>query len=171
MEPYFLIAVPQLKSPYFFQSVVFVVNHNEDGAFGFVINRLLPNTLNELFTELQWDVRLPSEQQLLWGGPVGDGSCFLLSPDSIGMNNPEGSSNQETVEALLEKKQYFDMIVGYAGWGPEQLEKEIEMGTWLFTDISLKEMLDTPVKDRYTKALESLDIDIEALWNSPTFKS
>lgn len=167
MEPYFLIAVPQLKSPFFFQSVIFVVNHNEEGAFGFVINRLLPNTLNELLEQINWDVRLPAEQQLLWGGPVGDGSCFLLSPDSIGMD----ASSQEMLEQLIEKKQRFDMIVGYAGWGPEQLEREIEEGTWLFTDISLKEMLDTPVEDRYTRAIESLDIDIDALWNSPTFKS
>ena len=171
MEPYFLIAVPQLKSPYFFQSVIFVVNHNEEGAIGFVINRLLPNTLNELFDQLGWELQAPTEQQLLWGGPVGEGSCFLLSPSSIGLTNAEGNSNQETITALLDKKQRFDMVVGYAGWGPEQLEREIEEGTWLFTDISLKEMLDTPVKDRYTKALDSLDIDIEALWNSPTFKS
>ena len=167
MEPYFLIAVPQLKSPFFFQSVIFVVNHNEDGAFGFVINRLLPNSVNELLEQIKWDVRLPTNQQLLWGGPVGDGSCFLLSPDSIGINN----SNQEMLEELINKQQRFDMIVGYAGWGPEQLEKEIEEGTWVFTDISLEEMLDTPVKDRYTRAIESLDIDISALWNSPTFKS
>ena len=166
MEPYFLIAVPQLKSPFFFQSVIFVLNHDEEGAFGFIINQELSNSLNELLEEIEWDIRVETEKKLLWGGPVGDGSCFLLSPNSIGMQE----SNQEMLKTLIEKKQRFNMIVGYAGWGPGQLETEIEEGTWVFTDISLEEMLDTPVKDRYNKALESLDIDIDSLWNSPTFK-
>lgn len=166
MEPYFLIAVPQLKSPFFFQSVIFVLNHDEEGAFGFIINQELSNSLNELLEEIEWDIRVETEKKLLWGGPVGDGACFLLSPNSIGMQE----SNQEMLKTLIEKKQRFNMIVGYAGWGPGQLETEIEEGTWVFTDISLEEMLDTPVKDRYNKALESLDIDIDSLWNSPTFK-
>jgi len=102
----------------------------------------------------------------LLGGPVGNGSCFIIS-GAIDNDAPNGNDH-ELIKQLIKNEQYFEIVIGYAGWGAEQLENEIETGSWFFTDVSTEEMLDIPIEDRYTKALESLEVDPTILWFPPS---
>jgi putative AlgH/UPF0301 family transcriptional regulator len=102
----------------------------------------------------------------LLGGPVGNGSCFIIS-GAIGNDAPNGNDH-ELIKRLMKNEQYFEIVIGYSGWGAEQLENEIETGSWFFTDVSTEEMLDIPIEDRYTKALESLEVDPAILWIPPS---
>ena len=105
------------------------------------------------------------DRPALWGGPVGEGSCFVLS-SGIHQAAPR-KQDAELLDTLIDDDTHFEMVIGYSGWGPEQLETEIETGSWFFTDMSTEEMLDIPLKDRYTKALDSLGVDHSQLWIPP----
>ena len=154
-----------MQDPFFAGTVVLVLEHTEAGALGFIVNRELKTTINAILMKMDIEKSLESDRPALWGGPVGEGSCFILS-SAIQQTAPKRQET-ELLNALLNSNTYFEMIIGYSGWGPEQLEKEIETGSWFFTDMSTEEMLDIALKDRYTKALDSLGVDHSQLWIPP----
>ena len=154
-----------MKDPFFAGTVILILEHTEAGAIGFIVNRELETNINTILNKMDLKKGIEPNRPALWGGPVGEGSCFLLS-SSIQQHAPT-NKEKELLEALLEANTYFEMIIGYSGWGPEQLEGEIETGSWFFTDMSTEEMLDIPLKDRYTKALDSLGVAHTQLWIPP----
>ena len=165
MEPYFLVATPQIQDPLFKNTVIFMIEHNEEGAIGFIINKPLHNSLNFLFEQFNWTARLPQDQAILTGGPVGEGACFLVTES----NSEHKDINEELIQGLIDKKIYFEMILGYSGWGAGQLEEEIKEGSWLCSDISLDDILAVSIEDRYSKIVEDLGLDLLSLLSSPSF--
>jgi putative transcriptional regulator len=130
-----LIASPRLADPNFMRTVVLMVQHNNQGALGLVLNRPLELTVREACKE-----SLPEEcdvnQILHQGGPCQGPLMVLhgneLSKDSDVLPGVYFTTERAKIESLLKKPapnaRYF---VGYSGWGPGQLEAEMEVESWL----------------------------------------
>jgi putative transcriptional regulator len=138
----FLVALEELRDPRFFHTVIYVVQHDRNGAMGLVINRPLGDVpVGELFTELGLDPRgSRATIRVHYGGPVEPRRGFMLhTTDYL---NPASQLTSEGVAltvapAILEavargggpRRSLF--ALGYAGWAPGQLEAEIDHGAWV----------------------------------------
>jgi putative transcriptional regulator len=131
-----LIAGPSLLDPNFWRTVVLVIEHTEEGALGLVLNRPSETTVGEAVPQL--DVLVDSDQELFIGGPVQPSAVIvlgefedptdaaLLAFDDVGVLGV-GSSADESAVGLRSGRAF----VGHAGWGPSQLDSEIERGDWI----------------------------------------
>lgn len=142
LAQHLLCAVPQLLDPNFVRSVVLIVDHTEQGAFGLVLNNLLPTTITE-FAEavgLQWEGA--PDQSLRLGGPVEPVRAFLLHDqidwDPIADIVAPGAYLTASLEGVQRDSGpsfgasgNYMVFLGYAGWGPGQLESEMAQGSWM----------------------------------------
>jgi putative transcriptional regulator len=130
-----LVAAPSLKAPEFEASVVLMVQHDEAGALGVVINRPLEMTIDEAWQQVS-EVPCPREDALHEGGPC-EGPLMVVhtEPAYSELSVSEGiyfCTDKEHIEWLVrddEPKMKF--VIGYAGWAPGQLEQELAQGAWL----------------------------------------
>jgi putative transcriptional regulator len=140
---YLLIAMPNLADPNFWQSVVLLGVHSDDeGAFGLVINRTLDIDLHEVLQELGEEPISGDLPGVFGGGPVQPSQGFVLfergkhpvADDEIAVADAIiVSGSTETLARLTRSAsdtRYF-LLLGYAGWYPGQLEREIEENSWL----------------------------------------
>jgi putative transcriptional regulator len=130
-----LIAGPGLLDPNFWRTVVLIVEHSEEGALGLVLNRPSETTVGEAVSELE--ELLDLDDPLYIGGPVqpsalivlGEfedaGDAALIAFDDIGVL--ASGSTEDSAPALLRGRAF----VGHAGWGPGQLDSELERGDWI----------------------------------------
>ena len=145
-----LVATPELGDPNFSHTVIYMVEHDEKGAMGLVVNRPLArgpvaDLLKGLHAESE---EAKGEIVIHYGGPVQPGKGFVLhSYDYISDSTLVGSSGiavttqVEIVQAIARGKgpQKSIFLLGYAGWAPGQLEAEIQEGGWF--SIPLEESL------------------------------
>ena len=132
-----LIASPNLRDPNFFKSVVLLVQHNDQGALGVVLNRPLEATIQEAWPQVSV---LPcnAEGALHQGGPCpGPLMVIHTDPAASQMEVCDGiyfSTDKDSIERLVSQcAGPLKFFINYAGWGPGQLEGEIEAGGWLAT--------------------------------------
>lgn len=142
LRGHLLIALPKLKDSNFFKSVVLIVEHGPDGAMGLVLNRPSDNTVAE---SLKGHFEYPETDEVVFtGGPVEPAALFMIhdSQELDPTENPVipglfmGSSAEvfeDVVQARMEgiDSIRFRIYSGCAGWGPNQLEGELERGDWL----------------------------------------
>ncbi|MGI8430342.1 MAG: YqgE/AlgH family protein [Solirubrobacteraceae bacterium] len=134
-----LIAGPALSDPNFWRTVVLVVEHTAEGAFGFVLNRPSETHVGEALPQLETMIDLVDlEDRLFVGGPVqpsavivlaefeDPGDAALLAFDEIGVLGADSSTGESA--AGLRRGRAF---AGHAGWGPGQLDEELERGDWI----------------------------------------
>lgn len=174
LENHLLIAMPSLEDPMFNKTVTYICEHNEDGAMGLIINLPVNITVNELLAQINADkASSPKlEQQVLTGGPVSPHRGFVLHSPQSGWSSSLALSDEvmittskDILEALgtdKEPPQYM-VTLGYAGWGPGQLEEELQANSWLTTLADNQILFETPVEERWKKATEKLGIDIAHL--------
>lgn len=166
-NPSFLIAVPQLGDPNFSHSIVLMLEQDENGALGLVIND--PTDLNlGAFAQnhaLSCHDRLLS-LPVMRGGPVEPAGGWLLHTDTTVPEKQELlsglflSGSQDTLRHLLASGHLtMRLILGYAGWGAGQLEEEMAQGAWLSTDVTIAHIFETEL-DRIWHAVLS-DMGIE----------
>jgi putative transcriptional regulator len=130
-----LVASPRLPDANFYRSVVFMIEHQEDGALGLVLNRVSGQSLKEVW-QAACDSPCHSDQQLHVGGPVGGPLMALHShPELEGheiVRRVFFSSERDVLEALVGQTDHpYRIFSGYAGWGSGQLEGEMRVGGWL----------------------------------------
>ncbi len=136
-----LVATPEMKDPHFAETVIYMVRHNEDGAMGVVVNRpVARGSISDLLKVLGVDSEGASgEITLHYGGPVEPREGFVLhSKDYVsdGTIVVQGgfslTANIEILRAISRGKgpRRSLVVMGYAGWGPGQLEAEIRAKTW-----------------------------------------
>ena len=141
----FLVATPPLADPNFDRSVVFMIEHHRDGALGVVVNRPSDERLDAPLE--RWAELLTAPSVVFSGGPVDTDALIALArveraPDaSLGDQLTQLSNEVYSVDlgedpalisGLLDELRVFR---GYAGWGPLQLETEIDQGGWLVLDV------------------------------------
>jgi putative transcriptional regulator len=182
-----LLSMPQLTDPNFSSTVVLLCKHSaEGGAFGFVVNRPLRTTgpvVVEVRTEgleTREKRRQTSEHDLqVWvGGPVDPQRTLILVgrehgsvEAECGMQIADGlslSTSPDLVHRLLgaSPPSQARLIVGYAGWGPGQLEAELESSAWLISEVSHDLIFSTPAHTMWETAIRRLGADPAALQGS-----
>lgn len=174
LENQFLIAMPSLGDSYFSKTVTYICEHNDEGAMGLVINIPVNITLNELLTQIDDDLEEHPklEQQVLSGGPVSQQRGFVLHSPQSGWNSSLSLSDEvmittskDILMALGTDKapEHFMVTLGYSGWGPGQLEEEIQQNSWLVIDADNDILFNTPIEERWKKATEKIGIKIANL--------
>lgn len=173
-----LIAMPGLADPNFHRSVVLIGVHSaDDGAFGLVVNRPTGVPLDAVLDELGQTAGADSLPEVLSGGPVETHQGFVLFEDAIDLIGDEvlavqgGVSVSGSTEVLAQlvsepSGHRFYLVLGYAGWSPGQLEKEIEENSWLVAPMNRDIVFDVPLGDRWNAALQVLGIDPGTLVDS-----
>jgi putative transcriptional regulator len=142
LAPGFLIAMPQLGDPNFHRTVVLMIEHGDTGAMGLIVNRSSPLTLKDLAKGQSLTVAMQRERETIYvGGPVDPQRGFALHDcGTIGekLEVCSGLYLSVTLDALqpllADPSPRLRFCLGYAGWAPHQLEKEISSGAWLFTE-------------------------------------
>jgi putative transcriptional regulator len=136
-QGYLLVASPKLLDPNFHRSVVLIVQHNDDGALGLILNRPLDTTIDMVWDQVS-DTPCFASDPLHQGGPC-EGALMVLHGD-MSLSETQivpgvfFSTDKESVEQLVggdEDGRPVRFYVGYAGWGPNQLEAELESEAWL----------------------------------------
>jgi putative transcriptional regulator len=143
-----LVATPLLRDPNFARTVVFLADHGEEGALGVVLNRPTDTALTEVLP--LWEVAASSPASVFVGGPVSPEAALALGhlgtagrPDDgfAPLVNGFGAVDLEADPALLGPHLAgLRVFAGYAGWGPAQLEGEIEEGAWYVVDAALDDV-------------------------------
>jgi putative transcriptional regulator len=165
LAPGFLIAVPQMDDENFSRSVVLLVEHSAEGAMGIVVNRPSEITLDEIGRA--HGIRTPRGAGTAFlGGPVQRDRGFLLHrrgdvPDSVEVvDGVFLSVSTDSLKELLEGPPgQYRLCLGYAGWGPGQLEKEVMVGGWLTGTASAQRVLETPHEKVWDAAIRDLGVD------------
>jgi len=134
----FLVATSKIPEGNFHQTVVLLIRHDRDGAFGLIINRPSLISASRMVPGLK--IRPKQDVELWQGGPVDPGSWFVLIRSSETLEgatqisgNLQISSDQDLLRKLLRKKKFkgrFRIYSGYAGWASGQLEAELMRGGW-----------------------------------------
>jgi putative transcriptional regulator len=173
LAPAMLLSMPQLIDPNFSRTVVLLCKHSEEGAFGLVVNRPLV-TSGRVVIDLEPPVSTDRELEIWVGGPVEpQRSWVLVSGDPepyerVGWRIADGlymSTSPDLLRRLLEPDppEHARLIVGYAGWGPGQLEAELEASAWLLSDVDRDLIFSTPPERMWEKAVRRLGADPAAL--------
>lgn len=176
---HFLIAMPGMAGDTFAGTVVYLCEHTEKGALGLVINKPIDIKLRNLFekVELTLDRDDLADEPVYFGGPVqtergfvlherlsGDGSHYNSSLQIPG-GELEMTTSKDVLEALSNGAGPKRVLVtlGYSGWGAGQLEEELKRNSWINVDAAPEVIFDTPVEQRYDRALSLLGIDARML--------
>jgi putative transcriptional regulator len=173
----FLIAMPGMGDGTFAGTVVYMCEHTEKGALGLVINKPIDIKLKNLFekVELTLDREDLAEAPVYFGGPVQTERGFVLH-ERLGSGDGEGghynsslqipgglemTTSKDVLEALANGAGPKKVLVtlGYSGWGAGQLEDEMQRNGWINVGAEPAIIFDTPVEQRYDKALSLLGID------------
>jgi len=165
-----LIAMPQMSDPRFNQSVIFLCAHTPDGAMGIILNRPLKKPrFSELLKQLEIEPNPPSREiRLCTGGPVDNNRGFVLhSPDWLtdGSLDVDGqhvlTASMDILQAIAEGggPEQCLLALGYAGWGPGQLDDEILQNAWLNAPADDKILFDIDHHSKWQRALAKLRID------------
>jgi len=170
----FLIAMPGMTDDAFAGSVIYLCEHNENGALGLVINKPISLTVGNLFEKV--DLTLKEGElagsPVFYGGPVQTERGFVLHEpldEEGGHYNAtlavpgglEMTTSRDVLEALSNGAGPRKILVtlGYSGWAAGQLEEELGRNGWLNVDAAPEIIFDTPVELRYERALGLLGID------------
>ncbi len=165
-----LISEPFLSDNYFKRSIVFLVEHNEEGSVGFILNKPVHIALTELlkdFPEIDVPVSL--------GGPVGTNSVHYihtlgdLVPQSMQVfGKIHWGGDFDTVKQLIRsgavRQGQIRFFVGYSGWMPKQLENEIAENSWLVTSMDPRFIMSYSERDVWKTVLRKMKDKKYRLW-------
>lgn len=166
---HFLIAMPGLGDQIFAKSVVYMCEHSGRGALGLVINKPSNINLKGLFDKVELPLHRDDLAQapVFQGGPVQTERGFVLH-ESVMPGSASGYASTMTIPGGLEMTTSKDVLealstgagprkvfvsLGYSAWGEGQLESEISDNSWLTVPADVTVIFDTPVAQRYDKAL------------------
>ncbi|MCA9511771.1 MAG: YqgE/AlgH family protein [Myxococcota bacterium] len=166
-----LVAMPQLQDPNFRRAVVQLIDHGDQGSFGLVLNREVDLTASDLCESLELDWQGEADVRVRWGGPVQGNTGWVLFGDDVGLDVSSqvaqrvipGISFAGSLAVLEEVAQRppddVCLFLGYAGWGPGQLESEIAAGAWLLAPASADVVFAVEPEAMWSHVVRSLGID------------
>jgi len=173
---HFLVAMPSLLDPHFFHSVTYILEHTPDGAMGIVVNHPLRIHLRDVLEHMEIDASLTieGENPVFAGGPIQPERGFVLHRPfgtwqaSVSVaDDITITTSRDVLEAMAENRGPDNAMValGYAGWGPNQLE--IAENAWLVTPASSMILFDTPFENRWAgSARLLLGVDLSSISNT-----
>ncbi|MDE2230104.1 MAG: YqgE/AlgH family protein [Alphaproteobacteria bacterium] len=169
-----LVAMPQMQDPRFARSVVYLCAHNEDGAMGLVVNKLLedvtwPALMQQLGIET---VAANGDRRIHFGGPVEAGRGFVLHSADYVEDGTLVVNGNVALTATLEILRAIGrgagpkrslLALGYAGWGSGQLDSELQANGWLSVAADEEIVFDAGHGDKWQRALGKLGVDLLSL--------
>jgi putative transcriptional regulator len=169
-----LIAMPSLQSDAFTKSVVYVCAHSSAGTMGIVVNQKLPEIkFRDLMSQFQLPMNgLQGDPIVHFGGPVETGRGFVLHStdflreDTVRVNSRIGITGTiDILKAISEGHGPRQSIfaLGYAGWGPGQLDAEMQQNAWLTVPADDGLIFDTNLSNKWERALLKMGITPTAL--------
>ena len=165
-----LIAMPGMTDPRFEKAVIYICAHNEDGAMGLVVNRLIESmTFPEMLKQLDIEPSEPEDViRVLLGGPVDQARGFVLhSPDYLqdaSMVVDDDVALTATIDILRAIADGAGprnrlLALGYAGWGPGQLDSEILHNGWLNVSADDDLVFGEDLDAKWERAMAKIGID------------
>jgi putative transcriptional regulator len=172
-----LVATPSMQDERFARSVIYICAHSAEGAMGIVVNQpakniKFPDLLKQLgVIEGPSDLRAPrgAPIRIVNGGPVESGRGFVLHTNDVFIDNStmpieDNICLTATLDilrsiAIGEGPEQALLALGYAGWQPGQLEREIQANGWLHCDADSALLFDADVGTKYIRALRKLGIE------------
>ena len=174
LTDHFIIAMPGLMDENFNQAVTYICEHDENGTFGIIINRESEITLDDIMQQMNipYQADKSRHEAVFTGGPVQANRGFILHrppgnwDSSLVINDSVAlTTSRDILESIADDKGPKDNIIalGYAGWGPGQLEQEMAANTWLSCPAEEQIIFDTPIKDRWQAAADLIGVDLKLL--------
>jgi putative transcriptional regulator len=170
----FLIAMPALEDPYFAHALVYICEHNENGALGIIVNRPIDMNLAGLFDKI--DIKLDAGSlaglPVYFGGPVQLDRGFVLHrpvgqwQSTLAVNGEVGLTSSRDVLASVGSSGLPSEIIvtlGYAGWDAGQLEDELAQNSWLTVPAMANILFDLPPEERLPAAMQNLGVNFTQL--------
>ncbi|CAM2786758.1 MULTISPECIES: YqgE/AlgH family protein [Moritella] len=183
LQDHFLIAMPSMKDGIFERSVIYICEHNNEGAMGIIINLPVNISVDELLSQtveadLDDETASPAEPKtviddlVFKGGPVSEDRGFVLHTAYPGFSSSLQINDELMITSSLDvlatlgtKKQPENYIValGYSGWTKGQLEQEIADNSWLTINADENILFKVPVHQRWEQAVQKIGIDVSQL--------
>lgn len=174
LKHHFLIAMPHMADPNFAQTLTYLVEHNEQGAMGLVINRPSGLNLSDVLEQLRPESLPPARCQgitVYSGGPVQTDRGFVLHPAgqlfqaTLELGELNLSTSQDVLFAIADGSGPAQSVIalGYAGWEAGQLEAELADNAWLTCPADLEVLFDVPAEQRLAAAAQRLGINLSLL--------
>ncbi|UTW05501.1 YqgE/AlgH family protein (plasmid) [Amphritea atlantica] len=173
LQGHFLISMPHMDDPNFAQTVIYICEHNESGAMGIVVNRPIEMDLGQLLQHLEFSDNSDLTDLIYAGGPVQNDRGFILHRHTANewdscydiTHELTLTTSMDILQAISENSgpEQFLVALGYAGWGPGQLEQELSDNVWLSCPANLDIMFRTPAEERLQAAAATLGINLDLL--------
>lgn len=164
-----LLAMPGMGDPRFNRSVIYMCSHDEEGAMGIAINHRVDGlTFAQLLSQLNIETFLKREIPIHSGGPVETGRGFVLHTSDYSQSSTLKITGEVSLSATVDILELLAkgegphkalLALGYAGWGAGQLEDEITRNSWLTVDATEDLLFNTPLAEKWTKAMAGAGID------------
>jgi putative transcriptional regulator len=166
-----LVALPNMKDPRFSESVIYIVKHDREGAFGLVINRVLTSApIEEVLAGFGVDEKGgKGEIAIHYGGPVSPRQGFVLHSDDIVRENSTRLNNGMAITSdptiirdisLGKGPRQFLLIVGYAGWAPGQLEGELQAKAWFSIPADKEIIFSKQPEKKWQRAMDKRQVPL-----------
>ena len=169
LAPSFLVAMDGIVDPSFRRSVVLALEYDdENGALGLIVNRATNYLVASLCDNLDLSWRGSPGACVGWGGPVGQETGWVLLGDASADGTDavslvpglHWSRSEDTLRRVAEAPgQQSRIYLGYAGWAPGQLEREIAQGSWLVVPLDDPLVFETEIEDIWAQAVRLLGIE------------
>lgn len=168
-----LIAMPSMQDPWFERSVVYLCAHSEEWAMGLMLNRLVESlSFPDLLEQLGIEPATERPIKVHFGGPVETGRGFVLHSTEYlqdsSLQIDEAVALTATVDILRDIAQdrgprHHLLALGYAGWGPGQLDQEIQANGWLTVEPDEALLFDPDLDAKWQKAVDKIGLDVGKL--------
>lgn len=166
--------MPTLKDPLFFHSVIYICEHNEQGAIGIMVNQPMMITLDEIFKQLGIQTEDPEigRNTVFSGGPIHRERGFIFHPTGTHWENTVEISHDISLTtspdilrsvAQGQGPKEFMLALGYTHWKAWQLENELSANSWLYGPASPDILFQLPVEKRWRAAASLLGVDLDKL--------
>ena len=171
---HFLIATPELRNSLFEESLIYICRHNEEGAFGIVINKPTPYESGTLFEKTGHKPPALGEpgKYIYFGGPVSANQVFVLHRPKLAITNHLEvantdiaiTSSTEILEELSRGSTLTHVLfaIGYAGWDAGQLEQEVTENSWIVSEADCQILFEVPNQNKLKLATRKLGFE----WHS-----
>ncbi|HEV7516718.1 MAG TPA: YqgE/AlgH family protein [Thermoanaerobaculia bacterium] len=174
--PVLLLAMPQVLDPFFHRSVVLLIHHEDEGSFGFILNRPTGIRVGEILKGMEVAWEGPEDSVAYFGGPVRPQlGTVLFAPRSAEEGGATDSSSEVVPGLALTQHigdlaqlaeappEQFRLFLGYAGWGEGQLVEEILRNDWLTAPVQSELIFAADPTTVWADALRSVGVDPAAL--------
>ena len=178
LSNHFLLALPVQANTYFEETVTLLIHHGEDGALGFVINRPTPVKIEDIIMQAELSPNIETDAVIMEGGPVSRTSPTVIHSSDFRADTTIEISDkiyctselQEgdimyILSAIAEGRgpaQYL-FFLGYAGWGPDQLENELETNSWITCPADTGILFGEPFATRFERVSANIGIDFDRI--------